>query len=342
MDFMRINSTNLFVNSLKAGILLLIILVCIFLSRNLTLINEPLIASAITFDLTITLPFVYWLFIRKTKISKLTVASFIFVGIIAASFILPENNRQFLDYVKYFGLPVLEFGLFTYAGLAIYKGHKKLKSIDENHGDFYENLREKLSAVFSEGLLAKAVSFEVAGFYYAFLRWKAQERGKTFTYHKKNGTLALLIVFGFMVAIESLVMHLLVVRLSVTIAWILTASSIYFLFQIYAHGKAIFVRPVEITAGKLFVRCGLLGDAEIELTNIESIEKSPSPSKLEPEEIKLTPLGSFTESNLKISLRDEAVSNGFYGRSKVFRKIYLSIDEADTFIEEIAKAEKGD
>lgn len=334
---MNLNYINLMTSSLKVGFLLSIITISIVISQTSALINQPLMASAITFDLTLSLPIAYWLFIRKTKISKRTTAVLIIFGIILASFILPENNRQLLDYLKYFALPVIELGLLAYTGFIIYKSRKTYKLLIQNRQDFLEVLRETLTAEFPSAILAKAVSFEIAGFYYAFVGWKSRRGEHLFSYHKKNGTAVLLIVFGFIVAVETFVLHILIAKWSVIIAWVLTAFSIYFLFQIFAHAKAILLRPMEIAEDKLFIRCGLLGDAEIELTNIASINHIKPPIAPKDGEIKLSPVGEFTACNLKIILRNGAVLNGLYGKKKNFNAIFLAVDEAEILKAEIEK-----
>lgn len=324
-------------NILKAAFLLSIIAVSIVIAQTSTLIAQPLIATAITFDLAITLPVAYWLFIRKTKISKLTAAGFFTFGIIIASLILPADNRRFLTYLEYFAVPLIELGVLSYAGFILYRSRKTFRELKKKRRDFMEIMRETLAAEFPNELLANALSFELSGFYYAFVGWKPDRGERFFTYHKTNGTIALMIVLGFLVSVESFVLHYLIAKWNIYIAWILTALSIYFLFQIFAHGKAIFLRPIEITEDKLFIRCGLLGDTRIDLANIASIDLKKSPSKLEEHEVKLTPLGDFAASNLKISLRNEAVFNRIYGRGKNFKTIFLTIDENEKFKAEIEK-----
>jgi hypothetical protein len=324
-------------NILKVAFLVSIVTVSIFVVQNSFLISQPLMASAITFDLVITLPIAYWFFVRKTKISRLTVGAFVTFGIILASVILPADNRQFLNYLTYFVFPVAELGLLAYAGFIIYRARKTYESLIKNRKDFLEVLRMTLLAHFPSSILAKAVSFEIAGFYYAFFSWKSRRGERLFTYHKNNGTSALLLVLGFIIAVETLVLHILIAQWSVIVAWVLSAFSIYFLFQIFAHGKAIFVRPIEITDDKLFIRCGLLGDAEIDLENIESVENTAPPSEMEKSSIPLSPLGKFALCNVKISLRKENVLNGIYGKHKSFETIYLTIDESEKFKAEIER-----
>jgi hypothetical protein len=100
------------------------------------------------------------------------------------------------------------------------------------------------------------------------------------------------------------------------------------------------LRPIEIAGDKLFIRCGLFGDVEINSANIDSVDVIESPFEMKDNELKLTPLGDFTACNLKISLRNEAYLNSIYGKRKKFRAIYLSMDEAEKFTAEIKKVTK--
>lgn len=334
---MNLQNINFLTGFLKVAFLVAILMSSFLIAQTSVLINEPLIASAITFDLIITLPFAYWFFIRKTKISKLTIFILITIGFVITSLILPENNRQLLEFLKYFALPVFEIGVVSYVIFLIYKSQKTFKTLRENKPDFLERFRQMMTAEFSDGLIAKALTFELSGIYYAFFSWKKRNSKYSFTSYKENGFVAIVAVLGFILAIEIFVLHFLMSKWNELIAWILTASSIYLLFQIFAHFKAVLLRSTEVRDDKLFIRCGLFGDAEIEIDNIETIEITLSPEKLERNEEKLVPLGEFTESNVKISVVNETVVNSFYGRKKNFQTLYFYLDEAEKLKSEIEK-----
>lgn len=332
---MNVNYANQMTSGLKAGILLSIVVVSILIARSSFIILHPEMASAITFDLTITLPIGYWFFIRKTKISKLSVFGVFTFGIIVASFILPENNRRLLGYLKFFALPVFELGVLSYAGFLVYKSRQTYKLFGQDSGDFLENLRQTLVKELSSEWMAKTLTFEIAAFYYAVFSWKAKRGENFFTYHRKNGAAALMSVLGFTFVVETIILHILIANWNTKTAWILTVFSSYFLFQIYAHGKAVFLRPIEIIDDKIFIRCGLLGDAQIDLKNVESIEFAAPSRKVKKDEVKLSPLGKFTVCNTKLTLREKAILNGIYGKRKIFKTIFLSIDESAKFKAEI-------
>lgn len=329
---MNLFNSSYTANALKAGFLLSIVVVCFFVARSSLIVFHPQIITAVTLDLTLTLPLAYLFFIRKTNVSKLTVVPLFIFGVVAASLILPGDNHRLLDLIKVFALPCVELGMFAYVGSIVYKTRKTYKTLGVRNGaDFLENLRETLAKEFPAAA-ANALSFEIAGFYYALVAWKTR-RGdaRFFTYHKQSGALPVLAVIAFLAAAETLVFHIILAEWSVLTAWIATVLSVYFLFQLLAHGKAIVLRPLEIADGRIFVRCGLLGDAAIEIETIESVELTTENFERRSGSVKVVPLGKLSAHNLKISLRGETVLNGIYGVKKYFKTIYLSVDEAEKF-----------
>ncbi|MEP6925158.1 MAG: hypothetical protein ABI954_11885 [Pyrinomonadaceae bacterium] len=326
-------------NLLKASSLLSIIVVSFVIARSSLVISHPQVVIGITLDLTLTLPLAYLFFIRGTKISKLTAVPLFVFGIIFASFVLPADNQHFLNLLKLFALPVLELGVLAYVGFVVHKSRKTFQSLGQKRLDVLENLRETLVKEFPIKSAANALTYEIAGFYYALIGWKARRGANYFTYHEKNGVAAVLLVFGFLAAIETLILHILLAKWNGTLAWILTFLSIYFLFQLVAHGKAVFLRPIEIAEGKIFIRCGLLGDATVEIENIESVEITTQTFESEKGSVTLSPLGKLAPPNLKMCLRHEAVLNGIYGIKKKFKTILLTVDEAEKFQQTILKSD---
>lgn len=327
------NVNNIFdaINILKVGILLSIVAVSFAIARSSMILIHPELATAITLDLILTLPLTYLFFIRKTEISKLTVVGLFVIGIIFASFILPTNNQNLLDWIKLFAFPVLELGSLGYVGFIFYKARKTYQSLNQKSGDVLEILRETLAKEIPIALAANALTFEIAVFYYAVISWKAKRGENTFTYYKESGIVALLLVIIFLVAVETLVVHILIASWSEIFAWILTIISAYFLVQVFAHLKALFQRPIEVKGDKIFLRNGIFSDVVIDLENIEKIENTSAPFEKEKGTSKLALLGDLEQHNLKIVLKDEAVLHGFYGIKTKVKTLYLFVDEIENF-----------
>ncbi len=331
---MTANPTNVLFISFKLFFLLLIVAVAISFASFSTLIREPILASAITIDLIFTLPIAFWLFFRKTKFLKSAIPVIAPVGFAVALVILPADNRTLFNYLLYYVVPLLELVFIAYAVHLIYRARKTFRSLNDQKKDFSESIRETLVREFPYPFMAKALAFEIAGFYYLIFKWKTKTAADRFSYHKKNGVTALLFVFAFIVVAETLVFHFLIAKWSVIAAWILTLSSIYLIFQILAHLKAIILRPVEFTGDILHIRCGLMGDAEIEIGNIKSISIKDQDETITE---RLLPLGNLIKGNITICTNTESQLIGFYGKKRSFTNLEVYIDEPEKFVEELGR-----
>ena len=105
---------------------LLIIGFCVSLAGSELFSSEKQIFSqAITCDLLLTSPILYFLLIRKTSIPRMTVVPVIIAGLWIASAILPEEQRGIADLLKLWFLPLLEIALLV---LVIFKVRKAARS----------------------------------------------------------------------------------------------------------------------------------------------------------------------------------------------------------------------
>ena len=321
---------QLLTNAAKAIFLFGILTLAFFVSRS-SLIANPQMPYAIAIDLTITVPLAYLFFIRKTSISKLTAIPIFIFGLFFASFILPQEN-SLLHVLKLTVFPALEIGVLSFAGYTIFKARKTFQSLKARNFDVMENLRQTLAKEFSSPAFGKAAAFEISVFYYAFFKWRAAKRDEnSFTYHRETGVLALLSVFIFLILAETVALHFLIANWSATAAWITTALSAYFAFQIFAHIKAIISRPIKLGEKEISLRCGIIGDAKIKYDSIEKIEVFNQQFSSDKGAVRLTAAGKLTQPNLKITVREAENFEGFYGFEKKFETIFLAVDEAEKF-----------
>jgi hypothetical protein len=317
--------------SLKAGILFAILLCSILVAQSSWITVDPLIGTAVTIDLIFSIPFIYFLFIRNTSIPKTTVVPVFGLGVFAASLLLPTGERQLLELALLYAVPTVELAVLGYLGYRVYRTRAAFIAEAGRGRDVMERLRSAFEREIQPAVVARIAAFELSLFYYSFFRWRQRPDPLSFTYHRKDGPITLMTVFLFLMSAETVVVHVLLSQWSAVLAWILTASSIYFGLQIFAHLKAMLVRPVQITETELLIRCGAMGDTAIDLDSIESIRLGSEVLEAEGELATLTALGGLSKPNVLIELNDAARLNGYYGFSKVFRKIAFSIDEPAEF-----------
>ena len=326
-------------NIIIFAIPILIIGLMIFITKtSLFQMNPDNLAVGITFDLLLIVPFIYFLLIRKTDIPKTTVLPFLIFGVIICSIILPSENQHYLNLFKTWVLPIVELSVLSFVIYNVRKGIKNYKKKKHLSFDFFTTLKNTCYEILPKNVVIPVVT-EIAVFYYGFMYWKKRElKENEFSYHKDSGTITLLIAIIFIVAIETVTFHFLLLKWSNIAAWILTFLSIYSAIQIFGFLKSMFKRPISIEGNKLYLRYGIMKEATIKLKEIDSIEISSKDVELNKETRKLSFLGELESHNVIIRLKNENTLIGLYGIKKKFKVLALYIDDKNEFKNQIDNA----
>jgi len=227
-------------------------ILCIIVSKTYLFEEDPItLSAAITFDLLVTTPVLYFLIIRKRSIPNTTVVPVFILGIIISSIILPSENQDYLSMVKLWFLPILELSILTYVIIQIRKAFIQFRKQRSTSPDFFlasKAASERILPTF----LVLPFATELSVFYYGLFAWKKRSiQSNEFTYHQSTSTNLVLGVFIFLIMIEAVAIHLLIQGWSTLFAWILTGLSIYGCFQILGILKSISRRPISIEEGSI-------------------------------------------------------------------------------------------
>lgn len=324
---------------ISLGIPFLIILFLAFLTKSTIFSDHPSIGSfAITFDLLITIPIIYFLLIRKSKIPVTTVVPVMIVSLIVGTFILPNENQYYLNLFKVWGLPIIEILVVSFIIVKIRTSIRKYKQKKLLNPDFYTTLKETCSELLPEKIVP-IFATEIAVFYYGFLNWKKPTPDENdFTYHKNSGTPTLLVAIIFIGIIETFAIHLLLERWNSTAAWIFSGLSIYTAIQLFGFLKSLSQRPIRIEKNHLIIRYGILAETEINLEDIDFIELSKSDLKSDNLTKQLSAFGTLESHNIIIRLKKEYSLLGLYGIKKRFTNLALYLDKNEEFKKKIELA----
>lgn len=292
---------------------------------------DPLISAAVTFDLLLTAPLIHFFLIRKKEIPKTTIVFFFIVGIITASFILPEQNQSLLDIAKYWVLPLIEISVFSLIGYKVYTIVQEFKAQKSTAPDAFVAIKRACQEILP-GRLASVLAAEIGVYYYGFINWsKPTLQNNQFTYHTRNTLNSVLGSLIFIISIETVAVHILVSIWTTVIAWILTAISVYTIIQVFGIMKSLSRRPISLEEDMLVLRYGLMNEASIDLNNIESVEFSNELIKDNPDILPLSPLGELDGHNVLLFVKEESELIGFYGSSKKFSAIAFNVDDKEGF-----------
>lgn len=307
------------------------ILILIAAAKLPILQGVPNISTAITLDLVFTVPFIYFLFIRKKSTSKFTIVPFFIAGIVIATIVLPSDQQQILSQIKYWVLPVVEIGVFTLIFLKVRKTVISFRAQKNKSVDFFSAIKAAAKEVVPHRV-STAVAMEIAVIYYSVFAWgKRKTLENEFTYHKESGARLLLGVFIFLILIETSAIHLLIQGASVTTAWVLSILSGYTILQLLGILKSLSRRPMHIGEEVLDLKYGLFGETSIPISKIESFELSSKSLEFKGSTQHLSPLKSADAHNVILELKEEHELIGLYGFKKRFKKLAFHVDEKEEF-----------
>ncbi|MBK6263746.1 hypothetical protein JKA74_01760 [Marivirga sp. S37H4] len=311
---------------------LLLFLALILLAKSTAFSQHTSALSlGIIADLLFTIPLVYFLLIRKTKIPNTTVVPVLIIGVIIGSLIIPIENQYYLALFKTWALPFIELAILSFIIFKVRKAVKAFRSQKETTPDFFTALKDSCYELLPRGAVMPFAT-EVAVMYYGFISWRKRIlKPNEFTHHKNSGAIALLAVFILIVLVETFVIHLLLVRWSNIVAWIFTGLSLYTAMQVWGIIKSIPKRPYVLENNQLKLRYGILNETTIDLKNIESIEAFSKSIEKEDGIAKLSPLGELESHNLLITLKEENTLIGLYGIKRNYNKLAIFVDQKNEF-----------
>jgi len=310
---------------------LLLSIIIFFTQSQLYLDKASTISSYLILDLLLTIPLVYFLIIRKTKIPNTTVVPMIFLGLILGYYILPVEQHFYLDLFKDFGAPIIELAVVAFVIWKVRSAIQAFKAKNQSGVDFYSVLQDTCREIVPGRLSGFLVS-EISVIYCGFVNWKQPVLSKNdFTYHKKSGSPSLFGALIFIVLVETISVHIILLQWSHVAAIILSILSIYTGVQLLGFGRSLSQRPITIDEDILVLRYGILNESSIKISEIESIELSRKPLKYDDEVRKFSLLGDLESHNVIIRCNESQVMNGIYGITKTYSTLALHVDDKEGF-----------
>jgi hypothetical protein len=218
MTLASANKPNLKI-ALGIPLLIFISCICISLSTKFKLGNE-LLSNGILADLLITAPCLYYLAIRKTTVSSLTVIRVFILGLLLASVILNTPANPILHIIKTWVSPALEGFVILFIGRKFYIANRIAKANKVNSIDFLMHCRAVLFQVTGSEKAGNIIASEIAVMYYAFFCTanKSPNFTTTFSSYKENGITIVLMAILSILLIETTGVHFLVSIWNSTVA----------------------------------------------------------------------------------------------------------------------------
>lgn len=292
--------------------------------------HPDVLGWAFTFDLTISLPLLWWFFaVRTGRASAVTLVPLFVIAVGVAARIIPAAQHSFVDQLRYVAAPL---DLVTIA--LVVRRVARIRRI-EGGGDPIARIERACAELFGNGYAARAVAFEIAIIYYAFAGWR-KRAAAGFTVHQRSGWGTVVGVFIFLIAVESTGAHLVVQMWSVKAAWIVTTLDIYGALWLLGDFQALRLRPTRIDGETLVLNYGLRWRAEIPLSAIAAIE--PVRVEADWKRKSVLKMAMLDEPRLLIRFAAPQTMNGLAGIKRTFDAIALLADDDAGFADALRTA----
>jgi hypothetical protein len=299
---------------------------CVAIVRSRVFAAHPDVAAwGITFDLTISIPLLYWfLIVRRGKARPLTVAPVFLLGTMLAAALLPASQQQFVKQLGRVAVPVAEVLL---VGALVHRIVLARRNRSTST-DPYERIAAAARTLAGEGRVAAVIASEVALLYYALLGWrlKPEERpGVALTFHERNGWGSLLAAVYVVIAAEGVGMHLLLREASPYAAWGWTALDLWAALWLLGDYQALRLRRTFLDDEALHLRYGLRWSAVIPREQIASIEEIREEWQWKRKDV--LKVAMLDDPRWLITLREPLTVHGLAGLTKEVRAIAMLPDQ---------------
>ena len=302
-----LNPTRLF-----ALIALTIVTLCAVMAR--TSPHVDVAAWGVTFDLTLTIPLVwYFVVVRSGAARPLTLAPVFVVCMMLAAFVVPRGQQQFLHDLRYLSAP-LEIVTLVLLG-------RRLARV--------RDVESATRAMFGNSRVADFVACELSILWYALFCWRKKPEQSGVTVHQRNGWGTIVACILCMLAFESIGMHLLVQMWSTKAAWVVTALDFYGVLWLLGDYHALRLRPTFSADGILHLRYGLRWSADIPLAEIESIDEVRN--EWEWKRKNVLKMAMLDEPKFLVRLRRPVTVNGLAGIRRTIDAVAVLPDDAEAF-----------
>lgn len=298
-------------SALVTGAAVVIALTCVVILRSVAFARQPdVLAWAVTFDLTITIPFLYSLLIIGSGAARaITIVPVFAVCATFAAIVLPRGYQQTLHEMRFVVAPL---EVLTIVLLVRNAPHTPV---------------------------ARFAASEITILRYAIFGWRGAtdvpRDARSFTVHERSGWTSVMAVLAFLIVAESVGLHLLLQLWRPRVAWFVTALDAYGLLWLFGDFNALRLRPSYIANDVLHLRYGLRWSVAVPRAAIATLRRAAGEADWKRKGV--LKVAMLAEPRYVLELREPLVAQGLAGIRKTIDRIAILPD--DDVLEEWLSAE---
>ncbi|MGD8278625.1 MAG: hypothetical protein PVH00_11390 [Gemmatimonadota bacterium] len=283
------------------------------------------VPTAVSIDLTLFVPALWYYFlVHRRGLPWVTVVPVFLLSLVAAPLVLPAGDRGALPLIGWLAVPA-ELLLLGLVIRQIARARRTARAVDDP--DVLTRIRAAARAALGSERAADIVAYEFAVLWYALGSWRVappRTDETTFSYHRKTAYASIVIALLLAIAAEAVPVHLLLSRLSVKVAWVVTVLGIYGALWLIGDYRALRLRPVRLDRDALRLRLGLRWSLDVPLAFVRSTRQAGGSADAGESDLWLALRGSKT---VRVEFTEPVEASGIYGRRKTVRAAEVGADE---------------
>jgi hypothetical protein len=178
--------------------------------------------------------------------------------------------------------------------------------------------------------LGAILATEVAAVFYALAGWRRATPTEGFSTHRERSYLVVIGILAFLVAVETAGLHIILLHLSTTAAWIATALSSYTLLWLVGDAQAVRLHPILVDDTGISVSQGIRWRTEVPF----AILGAALPVDAAPEgALRMGHLGA----NVLLRLDRPVWVRGPFGMRRESDRLALMVDGRERFLAEVER-----
>lgn len=295
------------------------------------------VANGLLADMLITFPAAfYFLIIRPFKLRLRNLLLVVSCCCGVAYLIMPLQQQQYILQIRKTTV-LLELGILIYA-ISKFKSIKtEYMQLQAQVPDTAFHLQESISKVLGNSLAIRMLASEITVLRFGLLCWlkgnNVPHGAKQYSTYKQSGYAGMFGVLLFVMLIELIAVHLLLMHYSRLAAYIVSALSLYGMLFLLADISAVLKSPVYVIEMHLLLRTGMRWRLYTDLDNIEVIVKLRG--DFEPQEGGFNGAIIKSSANLHISFKQPVALSRLYRNTMMVTSVVLTVDDPDAFMADL-------
>ncbi|MYD92829.1 MAG: hypothetical protein F4Y02_03875 [Chloroflexi bacterium] len=294
-----------------------------------------ILAIAISLDIAVGVPLLFYLLIvRKKYLPLSSIVPVCILTLLAIRFSLSSSEQSFLRFSDFL-IPAIELSVAVFLLFKLRNVIRDVRRARRESLYFVDALRIGLGKSVKSDFVAAIVASEVCMLYLVFAGWFAKFRTSrpdvsVHSYHRKSSFLFWSLMA--LVIVETFGLHLVISIWTPTGAWVFTAISIYTLLWMVGHTHASRLQPVIVDDQYIYLRTGLVWRGQIALSNVSEVRKVTKADRQADGFVNVSLLG---DPDVVIVLTEPRMLEGLFARRREVKILGIALDDPEAIVDDV-------